>query len=168
MTHLRRLPFAAMAAAIMLALGAQTSLAQTSKSYRGQPKRPFSVADFAKVRWLEGRWKGTSPDADPMYEAIHFANDSTAEIIYYRDPAFSQQIGTGQLYLSVGRVFHTFGPNRWGATHVDTDGLYFVPQSNVRNSFVWTYQTPESWTATMHSGVSGQQRVTVYQMTRVK
>lgn len=153
---------------MLLACGAQRVVAQTSKSYRGQPKRPFSVADFATLHWLQGRWKGTTDGQDPVYELIRFTDDSTAEITYYRDPGFTQETATGRLYLSVGRVFHTFGPNRWGATHVGADGLYFVPQSNVRNSFVWTYETPDRWTATMHSGVSGHQRSTVYEMTRVK
>ena len=44
--------------------------------------------------------------------------------------------GTGRLYLSVGHIYHTMGPGRWGATHVDEKGAYFVPQMNAHNTFV--------------------------------
>jgi len=152
------------------ALAAQMAFAPAAfaQSQRGQPKTPFSTRDFAKVHWLEGRWVGTAPGESPLYEQFRFVDDSTAEITYYRDPQFTQEAGSGKLYLSVGRVYHTFGPNRWGATHVDADGLFFVPQTNARIDYAWTFVSPDQWTATMRTGVGGHPRVTVYHMERVK
>ena len=71
------------------------------------------------------------------------------------------------MYLSVGRIYHTFGPGRWGATTVDSSGIYFIPQVNANNTFAWSLSSNDAWTATQRSGYSGRERVTVYQLQRV-
>jgi hypothetical protein len=142
--------------------------AQQSSSQRGQPKTPFAAVDLAKLRWLEGSWAATSPEESPFYARNHVANDSTIEITYYRDSSFTQPSGSGRVYLTVGRIYHTFGSGRWGATNVDSTGAYFIPQVNAHNTFAWTYQSPNEWTLTQRSGVSGHERVTVYHLKRVK
>jgi hypothetical protein len=154
---------AAMSAA---AIPASSVLAQASQ--RGQPKTPFGPTDFGKLRWMEGAWKATSPGEKTYFERYHFSNDSTIDITYYGDSTFSKETGNGKVYLSVGRVYHTFGPGRWGATTVDSAGIYFVPQVNAQNTFAWNYQSPNTWTQTMRSGSSGRERVMVYTLERVK
>lgn len=154
---------AAMSAA---AIPASSAAAQTSQ--RGQPKTPFGPKDFDKLRWMEGTWKATSPGEKTYYERFRFANDSTIDITYYADPSLATETGNGRVYLSVGRVYHTFGPGRWGATSVDSSGIYFVPQVNAQNSYSWSFQSPNSWTQTMRSGFSGRERVTIYTLDRIK
>ena len=83
------------------------------------------------------------------------------------DPSLSRQTGSGRVYLSVGRIFHTFGPARWGASHVDESGIFFVPQVSANNTFAWKYESPDAWTVTLRSGFSGQERVTIYSMKRL-
>lgn len=139
----------------------------SSSSQRGQPRTPFGVADFAKLRWLEGSWAAAAPGETPFYARYHFANDSTIEIAYFRDSSFTQQSGAGRVYLTVGRVYHTFGSGRWGATNVDSSGVFFIPQVNAHNTFAWTYESPDAWTLTQRAGLSGHERVTVYRMRRV-
>ena len=137
-------------------------------SQRGQPKTPFGLSDLGKLRWIEGNWEATSPGEPSYYERYRFVNDSTIEITYFSDPTFSRETGNGRVYLSVGRIYHTFGSGRWGATHVDTSGVYFIPQANARNTFVWTVKSPDVWTATLRTGVSGREKVTVYELRRIK
>jgi hypothetical protein len=139
-----------------------------SQSSRGQPKTPFSVTDFAKLRWIEGSWAGTSSGEPTIYSRYRVTSDSTIEIAYYSNPELTNETGTGRLYLSVGRVYQSFGSGRWGATHIAADRAYFVPQSTARNTIAWEVQSPDSWTATNRSGVSGRERVTVYHMQRIK
>jgi hypothetical protein len=136
-------------------------------SSRGQPRTAFAVTDLAKLRWLEGSWAGTAPDARDVYEHIHFVNDTTAEIAYFADSAFEHETGRGRLYLSVGRIYHTMGPNRWGATNVDARGVYFVPQDNNQSSVMWSRQSNDEWTATLRAGFIGRDRETIYHMRRV-
>ncbi len=144
---------------------AASASAQGSKHL---PARAYSVTDFSKLKWLEGSWEGTAPGETAMFQRIRFVNDSTAEITYYRDAGFTQEAGNGRLYLSVGRVYHTFGANRWAATHVDTDGLYLMPQSTARNNFDWRFVSPDSWTSTLRTGVGGRERLIVYTMKRAR
>lgn len=166
MTHFNRTLLFAFALGAGL-LSPRGAFAQSSPSQRGQPKTPFSVADFAKLRWLEGSWAGSATDESPIYARYHVANDSTIEIVYFRDSTFAQQFGTGRVYLAVGRIYHTFGSGRWGATNVDSAGVFFIPQVNAHNTFAWNYQSPDAWTLTQRSGASGHERVTVYHMRRV-
>lgn len=157
--------FRILALATSCAIAASTA-AGAQSSQRGQPRTPFSSTDFRHLRWLEGSWIGTAPDQSPLYERFHFTSDSTADITFYRDSAFSQPTGTGRVYLTVGRVYHTYGSGRWGATHLDSASVFFIPQLNAHNTFEWTYQSPTTWTATQRSGMAGHEHVTVYQMRR--
>jgi hypothetical protein len=140
--------------------------ASAQVSRRSQPTTAFAVADFAKLKWLVGSWSGTAPGESPVYERYKFENDSTIDITYFGDAGFSRQSGSGRLYLSIGRIYYTFGPGRWGASHVSDDGIFLVPQVNARNTFGWKMQSADSWTSTLRSGVSGRDRIVVYQMTR--
>ena len=149
---------------------ALTALAM--RSAPAQPLRnsstPFGISDLGKLHWLEGTWRGTSPGESTVYERYHFVNDSTIEITYYSDSALQRSSGSGRVYLTVGRIYHTFGPGRWGASRIDKSGVYFVPQVNARNTFSWAYEGPNMWTATRRSGASGREMVTVYQMRRIR
>jgi hypothetical protein len=168
MTNLGRALLFSCAVAATVAAMPRAALAQAaSSSQRGQPKTPFGTADFGKLRWAEGSWAATATDETPFYARYHFANDSTMEITYYRDSAFTQESGSGRVYLTVGRVYHTFGSGRWGATNVDGTGAFFIPQVNAHNTFAWSYESPDAWTLTQRSGLSGHERVTVYHMRRV-
>jgi hypothetical protein len=150
------------------ALGVRAAAAGAQASQRGQPRTAFAVADFSKLRWLEGTWAGTSEGGRDIFERWRFTSDTTIEITYYADSTFSHEAGSGRLYLSVGRIYHTMGPGRWGATHVDERGAYFVPQVNANNTFAWSHQSNDEWTATQRSGFAGHDRVTVYRMRRAR
>jgi len=164
MTHSFR---ALIVAAIAVAAGAPISVASGQSSQRGQPTTPFGLGDLGKLRWMEGTWKATASGEQTFYERYKFLNDSTIEITYYNDSTFSRATGNGRVYLSVGRIYHTFGPGRWGATTVDSAGVYFVPQTNAQNTFAWSRKSGDAWTATLRTGYSGRERVTVYEMQRV-
>ncbi len=151
-------------AASCVAIAASVADAQLAR--RDQPRTPFATADFAHLRWLEGSWIGTAPGETPLYERFHFTTDSTADITFFRDSAFSQPTGTGRVYLTVGRVYHTYGSGRWGATHLDSASVFFIPQLNAHNTFEWAYQSADEWTSTLRSGVAGHEHVTVYHMRR--
>jgi hypothetical protein len=153
---------------MLIVLLAGSAMASLADAQRGQPRTAFAVSDFAKLRWIEGSWTGTSPGERNHYERCRFINDTTVEITFYGDSAFTQETGSGRLYLSVGRIFHTMGSAQWGATHVDDDGVYFVPQTNAQNTFAWSRQSKDEWTATLRSGFAGRDRVIVYKMRRAQ
>ena len=153
--------------AALLALVAVAPLVAQS-SQRGQPVTPFATSDFAKLKWLEGTWRGSAAGQEPFFERYRFVNDSTIEISYYRDSTLAHESGTGRVYLTVGRIYHTTGPGRWGATRVDSSGIYFIPQVNARNTFAWAFKSADTWTATLRSGATGRETVTVFEMKRLR
>ncbi len=161
----RRLGGLACLAAALASVPLSTARAQ--RSQKGQPKTPFSTTDFDKLRWLEGAWAGTAPGENDVFARYHFSSDSTIDITYYRDAGLHDESATGRIYLTTGRVYQTFGPNQWGATHVGTDGAFFIPQVNAHNTFDWAYQSRDAWTATVRYGLSGRDRVSVFQMRRI-
>lgn len=155
-------------AAALFGGGALSSAAAQGK--RAQPREAFSANDLAKLKWIVGDWEATSPGETTLYQRYQFADDSTITITYYRDPAFTQPTADGKLYLSVGRIYHSFGANRWVATNITDQGLYLAPIGTMtaRNSFSWAFTSPNSWTSSMRSGVGGHERVIVYTMKRVR
>ena len=160
------------ARALQYTAAATAAAALAMHSARAQSPRdsgtPFGISDLGKLHWLEGTWRGAAPGESTVYERYHFVNDSTIEITYYSDSTLERPSGSGRVYLTVGRIYHTFGPGRWGASRIDKSGVYFVPQVNARNTFSWAYQGPNTWTATRRSGASGREMVTVYQMRRMR
>jgi hypothetical protein len=151
--------------AVVLVAAATPALAQ-----RGIPPTPFGTADLDKLRWIEGYWRGTATGdgAPPVYERLHFANDSTIEITYYADSTFTRATGEGRVFASVGRVFQTSGGAVWGAAHVGKDGAYFIPQKNVSDTFAWTYESPTTWKTVQRTSATGQERVKTYEMVRIR
>ena len=135
---------------------------------RGWPTSPFQVSDFKKLHWIEGRWRGSAPGQASFYEQYRFVNDSTLEIIYYGDSSFTSSSGRGRVYLTVGRIYHATGPSLWGASRLDTAGVFFIPQKNASNSVSWSFHSPDQWTATLRSSATGHEQVTIYQMQRIK
>ena len=116
---------------------------------------------------MEGTWVGAAPNEPTFYERYHFANDSTLEITYFGDSTLTRQTDTGRVYLSVGRIFYTFGAGRWGASHVDDSGIYFVPQVNAHSTLACHVVAPGEWTSTLRGGMTGKEHVTVSQMRRM-
>lgn len=161
MTRLTRI--LATAASCLVAI---STVAHAQVSRRAQPRTPFAATDFAHLHWLEGSWIGTASGQTPLYERFHFNSDSTADITFFRDSTFSQAVGTGRVYLTVGRVYHTYGSGQWGAARLDSASVFFIPQVNAHNTFEWAYQSPTAWTATQRSGMAGHEHVVVYQMRR--
>jgi hypothetical protein len=149
----------------LLALAAPGSVALAQ---RGLPSSPFGVGDLKKIHWIEGRWRGSAQGQAPFFEQYRFANDSTLEITYFADSSFTNTSGRGRVYLTVGRIYHATGPSLWGASKVDTAGIFFVPQKNASNTVSWSFQSPDLWTATLRSSATGHEQVTIYQMRRIK
>lgn len=152
--------------AFSLALAVATNPAVAQNGRSGGPPTAFSTSDFGQLKWLQGKWAGTAAGEEPLYEQVRFIDDSTAELTFYRDAGFSQPTANGRLYLSAGRIYHTFGGKMWSATHAASDGLMLIPRVSANNKFQWTFVSPDAWTSTMRSGIGGHERVVVYEMKR--
>ena len=61
-----------------------------SASSQTPPTKRFTPADLAKLRWIEGSWRGTGDVEKPFFERYHFENESTLVTESFADESFSK------------------------------------------------------------------------------
>ncbi len=89
------------------------------------PSNQFTEADLAKLKWLEGTWKGTGAK-NPFFEAIRF--DGTTMIIEtYADETMSKVTETARFELKDGEFGHTVDDQRSAASTITDTSVEFVP-----------------------------------------
>src|SRR5688500_10516683 len=50
----------------------------------------YTLADFQRLRWLDGRWRGFQPDGKTFYEQYRVLNDSTIAMVGFADSTFGK------------------------------------------------------------------------------
>ena len=146
----------------LLALVAIWAIALVSASAQ-QPTASFSEPEFARLKWLEGQWKG-SGGTKPFYEAYRMTSKTMLEITHFSDDSFTTPTGKGSVYLERGRILHDSGNAQWAAVRLTPTSIEFEPVRNASNAFGWTRKSPDAWTAVLKP--KGRPETT-YQMTRV-
>ena len=136
----------------------------------GAPAQPapakFALADFGKLRYLEGKWKGTMANGNPFYESYHFANDSTILKGSHTDSTFQTKSDSSMIAFRNGVVMDS-SSSVYTAEKLDSAMVDF--RAGPSYHFTWTKQGNDAWTATLFSKqADGSDRVTVYQMRRVR
>ena len=128
---------------------------------------PYSLAQFAQLRWLEGRWRGALPDGGFFYEQYRWTDDSTIVMHAFADSAFARATDSARVSLRNGVVANEGLTARWVATRLDSAAVEFVPRRGASNGFSWVRESPDRWTATLQSpSRDGGVRSTVYRMER--
>ena len=121
-----------------------------------------TAAQFARLRWLAGSWRGRMPDGKHFYERYAFVNDSTIAVSYFADSTFARATGADSVVLRDGRVRFC------GATavRVDDAGVDFTGATGA-SGFAWSLRAP-GWRATLRrTGRDGRPYSVVYEMTPV-
>ncbi len=153
--------FSRVAIAVALLSGACRS---SDRPGSAAPAR-ITLEQFQSLRWLEGTWRGDEAGADPFYESYRFLNDSTILSATYADSTARVVSDSGVLAFAGGRVTSRGGTAVWVLTAMDPLSLRFDPVANATNSFVWTRQSTDSWTATLRwRDAKGEQRQRAYRM----
>lgn len=135
----------------------------------GSPKsKPYELAQFRQLRWLEGRWRGALPDGGSFYEQYRWLDDSTIAMHGFADSTFTRATDSARISLRFGVVANDGAAARWVATSLDSSSVHFVPMRGASNSFSWVRESPTRWTATLQSTTrEGRARSTVYEMQRI-
>lgn len=89
------------------------------------PSNQITEADIAKLKWLEGSWRGMDGDK-PFYERIRFEG-STMIVETLEDGSLAKVTETGKFELKDGEWGHTVGSQRSAATSITDDMVQFVP-----------------------------------------
>src|SRR5689334_24386685 len=106
--------------------------------------RKFSTADIAKLRWIEGTWRGSGVDQKPFFERYRFENESTLAVDSFSDEKLDKVEDTSRFELKDGR----FANPSYEASSIDDTGINFEPVADAKNSFRWERVSADAWKAT--------------------
>lgn len=128
------------------------------------PSNQFTEADVAKLKWLEGTWRGMDGDK-PFFERYRFEG-STMIVETLEDETLAKITETGTFELSNGEFGHSSGQARSAASSITDDSVQFVPArvpgspegSPVKgNMFRFERQTDGTWRAVLGVPAKGSE-----------
>ena len=125
----------------------------------------LSAADLAKLRWIEGSWRGTGVDQAPFFERYQFDNDSTLLVDSFPDEKLDKVEDTSRYELKDGQ----FGNGNYVSSGIDDQGINFEPVAGkAKNSFRWERVSADKWKATLKwTDANGSPKERIYNMERI-
>lgn len=146
-------------ALLLTACMQNTPEAQTNTA---EPKK-FTAADVAKLRWIEGTWRGSGLDQAPFFERYRFENETTLAVDSFPDEKLEKVDDTSRFELKDGQ----FGSESYAASSIDDTSIDFVPLK-AKNSFRWERVSDNAWKATLKwPGADNKPRERIYNMERI-
>jgi len=131
--------------------------------------RTFTTADLAKLRWIEGSWRGSGTDQAPFFERYRFETDSILAVDSFPDEKLDKVEETTRFELKDGQFGNGGDSARWVATSIDAQGITFEPAAKAKNSFRWERESADKWKATLkwpaEEGKPARERI--YTMERI-
>ena len=108
------------------------------------PSNKFTPADVAKLKWIEGTWRGMDGDK-PFYE--RYKIEETAMVVEGLKEDGSPDGEPGRFELKNGEFGKGEGEKRSGASEIGDDFIQFVPAvAGKGNSFRFV-KKPHGWDA---------------------
>ena len=125
----------------------------------------FTTADIAKLKWLEGTWRGSGVDQPPFFERYRFENESTLAVDTFPDEKLDRVEDTSRFELKDG----TFGNGSYAASAIDNNSVDFQPIT-ANNSFRWERVSENAWKATLRTRARGNRPASerIYNMERIQ
>ena len=126
----------------------------------------FALADFGKLRYLEGTWRGTMENGNAFYESYHFVNDSTITKGGHSDSTFKTKSDSSTIVFRNGAILDS-SSSVYTAVSLDSTVVDF--RASPTYHFTWTREGNDAWTAKLFSKQpDGTDRVTTYPMKRIR
>lgn len=126
-----------------------------------------TVADFQKLRWINGPWRGFMANGEKFYEWYKFENDSTIVKTEHPDSTFGTPSGESRIMLRNGIVVDSSARSVYVATRWDSTGADFAPRRGATNTFTWTREDATKWSATIRwTDKDGRPQSAVYALHR--
>ena len=126
-----------------------------------------TTADFQKIRWINGPWRGFMSDGNKFYEWYKFENDSTILKTEHPDSTFGTPSGESRIMLRNGIVVDSSARSVYVATRWDSTGADFAPRRGATNMFTWTREDTTKWSATIRwTDKEGRAQSVVYALHR--
>ena len=130
--------------------GGSTPPAQTanvaSPQAQNTASNKFTEADIAKLKWIEGTWRGMDGDK-PFFERYRFENETAMIVETLADDTLAKVSETSRFQLLDGEFTHTEGNQSSAASSITDKSVQFVPTSGGGNSFRFERQSDGTWNA---------------------
>ncbi len=145
-----------------------TARAQEASTQAVKPKR-ISPGELAKLRWIEGTWRGTGDVETPFYERYHFEGEATLVVEGLADETLSKVADVTRFELKDGAFGNAGEGARWVATQLEDKSVTFEPVAKARNTFRWQQESKDVWKAILNWPATGDKpaRQRVYLMERL-
>ena len=117
------------------------------------PSNKFTAADVAKLKWIEGTWRGMDGDK-PFYE--RYKIEETAMVVESLKADGSVDGESDRFELKDGEFGKGEGDRRSVASEITADHIQFVPAvPGKRNSFRFERQANNTWRAVLQWPAEG-------------
>lgn len=141
---------------------------EVSTSSPSPSPKLITAADLAKLRWIEGSWRGTGVEQAPFYERYKFENDSTLVVETLADETLSKVTEVDRFELKDGHFGKSANDSGSVATALDDNSITFAPLGKSRNSFRFQRESPNSWKAILNwTDQTGAAKERIYIMERL-
>lgn len=97
------------------------------------PAKGVTAADIAKVKWLEGSWRGKGA-AKPFFNKYHFSG-TTLDVESFDDEAMTKKVDSAHYVLQDGMFQTPEGKDRFAASEITDDYIQFVTLTGTSAAF---------------------------------
>jgi hypothetical protein len=125
----------------------------------------FTTADVAKLKWIEGTWRGMDGDK-PFFERYKIEENAMV-VESFDDETFSTPTDSDRFELKNGEFGKGDGDKRVGASEISDRHIQFVPAvPGKSNNFRFERQDDGTWIAVLDWPPSGDKppRQKIYKM----
>ena len=132
------------------------------------PAKGFTKADVAKLKWIEGTWRGMDGDK-PFFERYRI--EETAMVVEgFKDETLKEVTDTDRFELKDGEFGKGEGDKRSAASEIGEDHVQFVPAVPGKGNNFRFERLPgeDAWQAVLEWPASGDKpaRQKIYKMER--
>ena len=125
------------------------------------------AADLAKLRWIEGSWRGTGGGVPTFYERYKFENDSTLVVEGLADETLKTVNDVSRFELKDGHFGYSDGEAGSVAIALDDNAVTFAPLGKSKNFYRWQRESEIVWKAVLNwTDKNGVPKERVYLMER--
>src|SRR5688500_5754069 len=160
-----------MAAALILVAGCESRSGNDDDAAADVPiwddVATVRPADMAKLRWIEGEWRGSGGGYDAFYERYTLDGDSVLRQYSFADSAFGQVVDSSTVRLYGDSLFSESGERRYVASALRDTSVTFAPYARALNSFTWRRTSDTTWVAILTPVDTTRPRVE-YRMVRIR
>jgi hypothetical protein len=125
-----------------------------------------TLAQFKKLGWLVGTWRGSGGGLTAFYEEYRVVDDSTIGVRSFADSTLKTVSDSATIQFRGGEVQRRSIRSTSFAVTVSDTSVHFMRQGASTGGFKFARGLPGEWTATLYPN-SAAGRETIYLMRRL-